>query len=111
MNLTLLRRMSLLMAVILLICAALPGCKSTEDMIVGYWDNVEGGSFSYLEFFSDGTYTSSHINYEGLYSIEGNRLKLSGILVESKTFSFEIKGDMLYLYNRSGDLLATFVRS
>ena len=111
MNITLIRRLALLMVIILAVSLVLPACKSTEDMIVGYWENTEGGQFRYLEFFSDGSYTSSHVNYEGSYSIEGNRLKLTGILVESKTYSFEIKGNTLYLYNRSGDLLATFVRS
>lgn len=109
MNTRFLRRLSLVVAAILLICIALPGCKSAEDQIVGYWKKVDGGPFRYLEFFSDGTYDSSSANYEGSYSISGDRLKLTGILVESKTYSFEIKDDKLYFY-RGGSLYATYQR-
>ncbi|MCI5655374.1 MAG: hypothetical protein SOT80_03540 [Candidatus Pseudoruminococcus sp.] len=88
----------ILIATLLITLAA---CSSGDSGIVGRWKKTEGGEFSYLEFFSDGTYKSSSANYEGGYSIDGNRLKLSGILVESKTYTFKIEGDTLFLYYSS----------
>ena len=61
--------------------------------IVGRWEVVENGLrvdygvIRNLEFFGDGTYTSDHSNYFGSYSIEGNRLRISGVLASQKTFS------------------------
>lgn len=87
-----------LVAALLITLAA---CGSGSSKIVGRWTKTEGSGFSYLEFFSDGTYTSNKVNYEGNYSIDGDRLKLSGILVEAKTYTFKIKGDTLSLYASS----------
>lgn len=89
------------LALTVVLVVTLVGCGSSTSSIVGRWNKTEGSGFSYLEFFSDGTYTSSHVNYEGNYSIDGDRLKLSGILVEAKTYTFEIKGDTLSLYTSS----------
>ena len=72
--------------------------------IVGRWEVVENGLrvdygvIRNLEFFGDGTYTSDHSNYFGSYSIEGNRLRISGVLASQKTFSFKIRGNSLSLY-------------
>lgn len=111
MNAQFLRRLSLLVAITLLICIVLPGCKSTEDMIIGQWEIVDAvgitaGSWdvtylSYLEFFSDGTYVSNHVNYSGNFSVNSTRLKLTGILMPTLTYTFEIKGNKLYLYPNS----------
>lgn len=73
--------------------------------LVGQWE-ATGDNVMYLgympikelEFFSDGTYTSNSPNYSGNYSIEGNRLKLSGILVSPETLSFKVRGNILSLY-------------
>ncbi len=74
--------------------------------IIGQWEAADApfmslgyGTIKKLEFFSDGTYNSNHPNYSGSYSIEGNRLKISGILVSSETFSFKVRGNTLSLYH------------
>jgi len=86
-------------ALVVALLITLAACGSDSSKIVGRWEKTEGRGFSYLEFFSDGTYTSDKANYEGRYSIDGNRLKLSGILVEAMTCTFKIKGDTLSLYS------------
>ena len=65
--------------------------------IVGRWESVEDAFFDELEFFSDGTYTSDHSNYFGSYSIEGNRLRLSGVLFKDRIYTFELRGNKLTL--------------
>lgn len=40
---------------------------------------------------SDGTYVSDSANYDGTYSTDGNRLRISGILVSDRTFTFNDK--------------------
>lgn len=87
-----------ILALTVIIVVTLVGCGSGTSSIVGHWSQTEGSGFSYLEFFSDGTYTSDYDNYQGSYSIDGDRLKLTGILVEAKTYTFEIKDDTLSLY-------------
>ena len=49
--------------------------------------------FSNVEFFKDGTYESDDANYDGSYSIEGDRIKFSGVLVEPVTLSYKIDGE------------------
>lgn len=75
---------------------------SKSSSLVGTWKKVDtkagSNGFTKFEFFSDGTYSSNQVNYSGNYSVDGDRLKLSGILVETKTFTFEIEGDTLKLY-------------
>ena len=102
------KQLVLILALMLVIATTFCGCQSNEDKIVGYWKNVEGGRFSYLEFFSDGTYDSSHVNYSGNYSMDGNRLKLTGILVETKVYTFEIKGNTLNLLYSDGEVYASY---
>lgn len=79
--------------------------KCGGSPLVGQWEAVgdlfvpvDYGSIKEFEFFSDGTYTSNQANYAGNYSVEGNRLKISGILASPKTFSFKVRGDILSLY-------------
>lgn len=104
------RKPAAILVLTVALVATLVGCSSSTSKIVGRWTKTEGRGFSYLEFFSDGTYTSDHVNYEGNYSIDGDRLKLSGILVEAKTYTFEIKGDTLSLYtgSESDSLIAVY---
>lgn len=86
----------------------LASCGSSS--IVGHWERInDASSFSEMEFFSDGTYTSSHSNYNGSYSIDGDRLRLGGILVSDRTFTFELSGDNLKLYD-DGELKYEFER-
>ena len=89
----------------LIICAiccivfvlVLGGCSSTPKSLSGRYVSEGHTNFSYIEFFSDGKYTSSSSNYEGDYSIDGNRIRLEGILVDSKLYYFKAKGNTLEL--------------
>lgn len=49
---------------------------SLESKLVGRWKlpEEEKAYFRSLELFSDGTYTSSRENYEGNYSVDGDRI-------------------------------------
>jgi len=87
------------------------GCSKTpQEELAGRWE-VEGkGKFDYLEFFEDGTYVSDESNYEGDYSISGDRIKLEGVLVDSKTYTYEVSGDKLTLYNNDGEVAAEYNR-
>ena len=71
--------------------------KRLSGIYVGQDTEESYAEFDYLEFFSDGKYTSNRSNYEGNYSIDGNRIRLEGILVDSKTYYFRVKGDTLEL--------------
>ena len=82
----------------LLFSLILSGCNNnTPKKLSGRYVREGSASFSYIEFFSDGKYTSSHPNYEGNYSIDGNRIRLEGILVDSKIYYFRTSGDTLEL--------------
>ena len=78
--------------------------KSTVSSMLGRWERNEGKGIQKLEFFNDGTYTSDHPNYNGNYSINGHRLKLSGILVDPLVYSFEIENNELILTPDSGEI-------
>ena len=80
----------------------LAGCGKSK--LTGRWQEVpnEGWAFSEIEFFSDGTYDSDYANYCGNYSVEGNRLRISGIMVSDETFSFKVEDGILYLENSNG---------
>ena len=89
-----------------LVVIFLTGCGGSK--LVGQWETTEDAHFVEFEFFSDGTYTSEisseyYNNYYGNYSVDNNRLKISGVLVEDKTFTFEIKGDKLILEYPNGE--------
>ena len=83
----------------ILLLSACGGNDSSK--IVGQWEreNTENvfAPFDELEFFSDNTYSSDDVNYNGNYSIDGSRIKFSGILVEPITCSFDISGKTLTL--------------
>lgn len=102
--------------IIVVVITTLIGCNSSSSSIVGRWsgDSISierGGSIYELEFFSDGTYTSSHSNYTGSYSISGNRLKLAGLLVSDLTYNFKIHGNTLTFYSDNGNVLYEFKKS
>ncbi len=85
---------------LILLVSLLSGCgkdDSTPKSLSGRYIGEENASFSELEFFSDGKYTSSHSNYEGDYSIDGNRIRLEGILVDSRIYYFKVNGNTLEL--------------
>ena len=52
--------------------------------------------------FSDGTYTSSKANYQGGYSVDGNRIKLDGYIAPDRTYTFKLSGNKLTLYYDDG---------
>ena len=93
------------------------GSKSPSDLIVGQWivpgEEDRAGTTSQLvalEFFSDGTYTSNRSNYSGGYSIDGDRIKLDGVLAESLTFTFELDDDTLTFYYDDGEIMYEYQR-
>lgn len=94
------KRIVIFMSIIIIIIAIISCSSNNIDSseIIGQWTTIEENDFRFLEFFSDGTYTSSHPNYFGDYSIDRDRLKLSGIMMEARTYTFEIQGDTLSLY-------------
>ncbi len=85
------------------------GCGSSSSSLVGRWEAVDDGvevdygDLDELEFFSDGTYSSDLDNYSGGYSVDGNRIKLSGIIASAYTFSFEVSGNTLTMYDDNGN--------
>ena len=83
----------------ILLISALCSCGGnsyeTPKRLSGRYNEVSSTPYEYLEFFSDGKYTSSHPNYEGDYSIDGNRIRLEGVLVDSEIYYFRVKGDTL----------------
>ena len=90
-----------LLTVIILPVLLLSACGNGSSKVVGQWEreNVEDSSapFDELEFFSNSTYSSDDVNYNGNYTIDGSRIKFSGILVEPITCSFKVKGKTLTL--------------
>ena len=92
---------------IMLLTTLLVGCsKDPSDLIVGRWvipGEEEGAEYStellVMEFFSDVKYTSNTSNYSGSYSIDGDRIKLNGILVEPLIYTFEVDDSSLTFYD------------
>ena len=85
--------------------------QNPDSVLTGKWKggNLEHG-INELEFFSDGTYTSNHPNYEGSYSVDNNRIRLTGVLMESLTYTIEINNDTIKFYSDSGRQIATFTK-
>ena len=91
---------ALMLAMCVLIFAA---CGNPSNALAGQWIKTDGGtSINSLEFFKDGTYKSDYANYYGTFSVDGNRIRLSGVLVEDLTMDFEVKGDTLTFYSDNG---------
>ena len=88
-------------AVMLAICITVfAACGNPAGKLAGRWSKTSGGtSINKLEFFSDGTYKSDYSNYYGSFSVDGNRIRLSGVLVEDLTMNFEVNGDNLIFYS------------
>ena len=101
----------LLIAVLCL--TALCACGSPQDALAGKWTKSDGSiMFSNVEFFKDGTYASDSSNYDGSYSVDGDRIKFSGVLVDPVTLSYKIDGNKLFFYRNSTseEPTATFER-
>lgn len=77
----------------------LTACGDTSEKILGRWEWGE----DVLEFFDDGTYDWGGWG-SGKYSITEDRLKLDRKLGATKTFTFEISGDSLHIYNDTDDV-------
>lgn len=92
-----------------LVMLLLTACSSSSALL-GKWE-IDGrgisvgtvGRISKIEFFSDGTYTSSAANYNGSYSVDGDRVRLSGMLMADLTYSFKVSGNTLTIYTDDGD--------
>lgn len=91
------------------IVALLSACGSSKSALVGSWEAVDKGvevsygRLSSLEFFSDGTYNSSSSHYSGSYSVEGNRMRISGIIASDYSFTFDVSGSTLTIYDDDGE--------
>lgn len=48
---------------------------------------------------------SNRSNYSGDYSIDGDRIKLNGVLAEPLTFTFGLEEDTLTFYNDDGEAI------
>lgn len=79
------------------------------NSIYGRWE-ADDSYIHKLEFFSDGTYKSSDANYYGSYSAESGRLRLGGVLMPDKTYTYDIKGKTLTLYFDNGEVFGTYER-
>lgn len=79
--------------------------KKTIKRLQGQWKHINNvhAPFDELEFFSDGKYSSDDSNYNGIYSVDGDRIKFEGILVSPVVCSFELKGDKLILKDDDDD--------
>lgn len=107
------KSISAILLVFALCLTTLCACGSPQDALAGRWTKIDGGiMFSNVEFFKDGTYESDDANYDGSYSIDGDRIKFSGVLVNPVTLSYKIDGDKLYFYRESTseEPTATFER-
>lgn len=94
----------LMLALTLAIAFTFYGCSSSQNKLVGRWESMNSG-VSDLEFFSDGTCTRGSV--EGIYSIDGDRIKLSSLVLTS-VYTFEIKNNTLNLTRDDGTLYASF---
>ena len=86
---------------ILLVGVMLTACGDIKSKLAGHWvarPSRDSGSFyNYYDFFSDGTYSSYSDNYHGSYSVDGNRIRLSGVLVSDKVVEYKFEGDTLVI--------------
>ena len=97
------KSISAILLIIALCLTALCACGSPQKALSGRWESTNGSiGFNTLEFFEDGTYTSSHANYNGSYSVDGDRIKLNGVLASPMTFTYKLDGDTLTLYYVGG---------
>lgn len=92
-----------LFSVITMLLVLLTSCGG-KSALVGHWERENShGTLNEFDFFSNGMYTSDHSNYEGQYSVDGDRLMLQGVMVDSLTYTFKINGKKMTLYYTDGD--------
>ena len=98
-----------LLTVLLTACGADSSIEGRWE-IPGRGDETSTSDLVKLEFFDDGTYVSNRSNYAGSYSVDGDRLRLEGIMVEPVAVTFEVNGDSLTFYNDDGEILYEYQR-
>lgn len=90
---------------VIIICAVLIAVVlffvlGSSNDLTGEWRIVDDSistPFDELEFFSDNTYVSDDANYDGSYSIDGDRIRFEGILVSPIVCTFDVSGNTLTL--------------
>lgn len=98
----------ILLGLILVVVLSLifAGCSlgvNPNQAMAGQWVLTDGDAFvSRFEIFTDGTYTSSHTNYEGRVSVDNNRIRFSGVLVDDKIYTYKLNGDTLEFLSDDG---------
>ncbi|MBR5239810.1 MAG: hypothetical protein IKW04_04465 [Clostridia bacterium] len=100
------KKVLLITLVACILClTACGGGGSTKNNIVGLWKSSDGSDLFYntIEFFSDGTQMTEAASWSGTYTVEGNRLRISGKLY-GEVFSYQItnNGNTLILTSESG---------
>ena len=95
-----------ILVLIVMVLSLLTICScGKKNSIVGHWvaTDLQSAKINEIYFYSDGTYSSSRSNYHGSYSIDGDRLRLEGFLVEDINATFEVKGAYMTLSFWTGD--------
>ena len=82
------------------------GFKTPSKKIVGTWRTT--GNYTYV-FSSNGRYQSDG-GYTGTYTIEGDNIIISTVLMDNDIYKFELNGDSLKLYNEDGSLYTSLTR-
>lgn len=88
----------------LVVCLLFVMTSCGKPSLVGRWESES----DHLEFFSDGTYSSNDANYQGGYSVDGDRIKLQGYLMPDRTYTFKIQNNNLIFYNNDGEVMEEF---
>lgn len=98
---------AILSAVLLVLTVTACGTGNNSNKLVGQWKqtNTDKFYFDELEFFSDNTYGSNDVNYNGNYSVDGNRIKLDGILVSPITATYTVNNKELILEFEASDFM------
>lgn len=67
--------------------------------ILGQWELVNDvfAPFNELELFSDNTYASNDSNYNGEYSVNGDRIRFGGILVYPMDCTYKVDKNTLVI--------------
>ena len=81
----------ILTALVMLILSSCGG----EETIVGVWEPTDGKGFSHLEFYDNGTASSSE--GVGQYTVEGNKLRIMNMALAGTVlrWEYEVSGDSL----------------
>lgn len=94
------RKALLIISLCLIVCAgavAALAFSTNGNMLLGRWELVNDVStpFDELELFSDNTYASDDSNYNGEYSVDGDRIIFEGILVSPISCTYKVDKNTL----------------